>query len=56
MSYCFERKEKYLRIFTLEDSIKYMNHLKQLIAGFSELRDPVAFLDSIRTREISNKE
>ena len=52
MSYCFQRKEKYLRIFTSEDSIKYMNHLKQLIDGFSELGDPVAFLDSIGTREI----
>ena len=56
MSYCFQRKEKYLRIFTSEDSIKHMNHLKQLITGFSELRDPLAFLDSIRTGEISNKE
>ena len=31
MNYCFQRKEKYLRIFILKDSIKKMNYLKKLI-------------------------
>ena len=31
MNNYFQRKEKYLRILTTEDSIKQMNDLKQLI-------------------------
>ena len=31
MNYCFQKKEKYLRIFTTKDSIKYMNYLKKMI-------------------------
>ena len=29
MNYCFQKKDKYLRIFTTKDSIKYMNYLKK---------------------------
>ena len=66
MNYCFQRKEKYLRIFTKEVSklsktIDYGN-LKFIISrsgtktDFSELKDSVAFHDSIRKREISIEE
>ena len=29
MNYCFQRKEKYLRIFIVKDFIKQMNYLKK---------------------------
>ena len=59
MNYHFQKEEKYLRIFTTIDSIRQMNYQKKnrdlkfvvnssgLKAGFSELKDPVAFLHSI---------
>ena len=31
MNYCFQKKEKYLRIFTTKDLIKQMKYLKKLI-------------------------
>ena len=30
MNYCFQKKEKYLRIFTTKDLIKQMKYLKKL--------------------------
>ena len=56
MNYCFQRKEKYFRIFTTDESIKQMNYLKKndygdlkfivdssgLEIDFSELKDPPA--------------
>ena len=62
MSYCFQKKEKYLRIFQTKDSIKQTNYLKKIDYGelkftvnssgieinFSELEDPLAFLDNIK--------
>ena len=65
MNYCFQRRDKYLRIFTTKDLIKQMNYktidyddVKFIInsidleTDFSELRDPVAFLNSIKKPEI----
>ena len=70
MNFCFQRKKKYLKIFTTKDQIKQMNHLKKndytdlkypvssidQETDFSELKDPVAFLDNIRKGKISIEE
>ena len=70
MNYCYQRKEKYLSIFITKDVIIQMNFLKKIDYGdlkfiannsgletdFSQLKDPVAFLDTITTREISIEE
>ena len=70
MNYCFQKKEKYLRIFQTKDSIKQMNYLKKIGYGelklivnssgieinFSELEDPLAFLDNIKKGETSIEE
>ena len=61
MNYCFQRKEKYLRIFTTKDLSKtiYYGDFKFIVnssgieTNFSELKDLVAFLDSIKKCEIS---
>ena len=62
MNYCFQRKEKYLRIFThrrldkideLSKKIDY-GDLKFIVSSscietnFGEIKDSVAFLDSIK--------
>ena len=70
MNYCFQKKEKYLRIFTTKEWIKQMNHLRKidysdfkfvinssnLETELSELKDPLAFLDSIKKRDTSTEE
>ena len=65
MNYCFQMKEKYLSIFSTKDLIKQMKYQKNyygslkfivnssvLETDLSELKYLVAFLDSIKKREI----
>ena len=69
MNYFFQRKEKYLRIFTIRldkidelsktidyDDFKFFISNSDTETDFSELKDPVAFLDNIRKHEISTEE
>ena len=64
MNCCFQRKEKYLSPLKIDKSTKTIDYgdLKFIITisgtetDFSELLDPVAFLDRIRRREISIEE
>ena len=69
MNYFFQRKEKYLRIFTTRldkidelsktidyDDFKFFISSSDTETDFSELKDPVAFLDNIRKHEISTEE
>ena len=64
MNCCFQRKEKYLSLLKIDKSTKTIDYgdLKFIITisgtetDFSELLDPVAFLDRIRRREISIEE
>ena len=69
MNYFFQRKEKYLRIFTIRldkidelsktidyDDFKFFISSSDTETDFSELKDPVAFLDNIRKHEISTEE
>ena len=63
INFCFQKKEKFLEIFTTKGSIKQENYLGKinynnlkfivyssgLETDFSELKDPVAFLDEIKT-------
>ena len=64
MNCCFQRKEKYLSLLKIDKSTKTIHYgdLKFIITvsgtetDFSELIDPVAFLDRIRRREISIEE
>ena len=64
MNCCFQRKEKYLSLSKIDKSSKTIDYgdLKFIITisgtetDFSELLDPVAFLDRIRRREISIEE
>ena len=64
MNCCFQRKEKYLSLLKIDKSTKTTDYgdLKFIITisgtetDFSELLDPVAFLDRIRRREISIEE
>ena len=64
MNCCFQRKEKYLSLLKIDKSTKTIDYgdLKFIITisgtetNFSELIDPVAFLDRIRKREISIEE
>ena len=65
MNYCFQMNEKYLSIFSTKDLIKQMKYQKNyygnlkfivnssvLETDLSELKYLVAFLDSIKKREI----
>ena len=65
MNYCFQMKEKYLSIFSTKDLIKQMKYQKNyygslkfivnssvLETDLSELKYQVAFLDSIKEREM----
>ena len=65
MNYCFQMKGKYLSIFATKDLIKQMKYQKNyygslkfivnssvLETDLSELKYLVAFLDSIKKREI----
>ena len=64
MNCCCQRKEKYLSLLKIDKSTKTIDYgdLKFIITisgtetDFSELLDPVAFLDRIRRREISIEE
>ena len=64
MNCCFQRKEKYLSLLKIDKSTKTIDYgdLKFIITisgtetNFSELIDPVAFLDRIRKREIPIEE
>ena len=62
MNYWFLRKDKYLRISKIKESMKYMNYLKNIDYGdlkfivnstglemnLHELKDSEAFLDNIK--------
>ena len=65
MNYCFQMNEKYLSIFSTKDLIKQMKYQKNyygslkfivnssvLETDLSELKYQVAFLDSIKEREM----
>ena len=68
INYWFQKKIKYLRIFTTKDKVEELSKtidygdLKFIIISsgkepdFSELKDPVALLDSISKCEISIEE
>ena len=59
MNFCFQRKEKYLRNFTTKDldelskkiyygDMKFVVNNSNPETDFSELKDPVAFLDNFK--------
>ena len=70
MNCCFQRKERQFEILAIKDSIKLINSLKKNYQGylkfivnsigvetdFRELKDPEAFLGSIKKPEISLEE